>query len=116
MRWNSPLIGKITFLWVLLTLPVFSYRKGPVSDSSVNTYQKEVVSHTGFISPDDLREAQLQVVKAFKAKGHENLMIIHGEDITDAGNLKPAGSKDKVHFTIEGAAKFAGALGKIVKP
>ncbi len=69
----------------------------------------------GSLSLDDIRAAQARVAESFRARGHENLTIIHGEDITDRGNLKPTGSKDKVHFTIEGAAKFAERLAEIIR-
>jgi len=80
--------------------PTFTYRTKPKS---------------GELSLDDLRAVQTEVVGAFRKKGFDNLRLIRGESITDSTYLKPKGSRDVVHFTVEGAAKFAGQLERLVR-
>jgi len=58
----------------------------------------------------DIRIAEAKVVKSFQDQGNKNLFIIHGEEISDTADLK-----DVVHFSVEGAKKFAGKLTEIIK-
>ena len=80
--------------------PTFTYRTAP---------------KRGDLSLDDLRNVQARVVQSFQNKGFDNLHLLHGEAITDSTYLSPKGSKDIVHFTVEGAAKFADQLAGVIK-
>ena len=59
---------------------------------------------------ENIRNAQAKVVKDFQDQGYKNLFLIHGEQISDTTDLK-----DLVHFSVEGAEKFAEKLIGIIK-
>ena len=80
--------------------PTFTYRTQPKK---------------GSLTLDQIREAQAEVVKSLQQNGFENLFLIRGEQITDGSFLKPQGEKDVVHFTVQGAAKFAQELAQILQ-
>ncbi|NPA35802.1 MAG: SGNH/GDSL hydrolase family protein [Chlorobi bacterium] len=74
------------------------------------TYTYATKPKNGNVSLDEIREAEKKAAMKLKDKGYKNIFIINGPDISGPENLKPQGSKDKVHFTVEGAAKFAESL------
>lgn len=67
------------------------------------------------IVPEDYRKALKHLVQDFKQKGDNNLVFVAGDAITSEANLRQQPTKDKVHFSIEGASLFADALYKIMK-
>ena len=74
------------------------------------TFTNRTQPKRGALSLDDIRNVQAEVVHQFQAKGFRNLHLIRGEQITDGSFLQPKGSRDLVHFTIDGAARFAEVL------
>lgn len=59
----------------------------------------------GNLTLDDIRNAEKKAVELVKAEGYPNISVINGEELSDVSMLN-----DKVHFTIDGAAKFADNL------
>ncbi|NOZ56552.1 MAG: SGNH/GDSL hydrolase family protein [Calditrichaeota bacterium] len=81
--------------------PTFTYRKRPKK---------------GNVTLDQIREVQTEVVRSFQARGFANLHLIQGVSISGPSLLRPRGSsRDGVHFTVEGAAKFAEQLARLVE-
>jgi len=79
------------------------------------TYTNAKKPKNGDITLDEIRKAEADAVKKLQKKGYKNIYLINGSELSGSENLKPEGSKDKVHFTVEGAAKFAEELNKIIK-
>jgi lysophospholipase L1-like esterase len=79
------------------------------------SYTYAVKPKKGDITIDEIRNAEKKAVKKLQKKGLKNLFIINGPDISGPENLKAEGSKDKVHFTVEGAAKFADKLAGVIE-
>jgi len=59
---------------------------------------------------DEIRKAEKKAAEDFIKKGNQNIFVIDGQSISDTTFLN-----DKVHFTIEGAEKFAQNLFKIIR-
>jgi lysophospholipase L1-like esterase len=78
------------------------------------TYTNRTTAKKGTATIDGIRQAEAAVVKSFQKKGYHNLFVVDGSKISDSNFLKPKGSKDVVHFTPEGAKKFATALYKMM--
>lgn len=78
------------------------------------TYTNRKTPKKGNVSIEDIRRTEASAVKNLQSKGHNNLFLIQGGQITDSTFLKPKGSRDVVHFTPKGAAKFALELDKII--
>jgi len=78
------------------------------------SYTNAKAPKNGSVTIDEIREAEKQAVLKLQKKGYNNIFVINGPDISGPENLKPAGSKDKVHFTVEGAALFAEKLTKAI--
>ena len=78
------------------------------------TFTNATDPKNGSVTLDAIRKAEKQAVEKLKKKGYKNLYVINGPDISGPENLKPAESKDKVHFTVEGAAMFAESLSKVL--
>jgi lysophospholipase L1-like esterase len=73
------------------------------------TATKAKTPKRGNLTLDDIRNAEKKAAEAFLNKGNKNIVIINGEDISDVTFLR-----DKVHFTVEGAEKFAENLAEII--
>ena len=73
------------------------------------SYTTQQNSRISQIPMENFREAVRQVVKDRQQNRDENIYLIEGESISSIENLK-----DKVHFSIEGAASFAEELTKII--
>jgi len=78
------------------------------------TYTNAKVPKNGSVTIDEIRDAEKQAALKLQNKGYNNIFVIDGPAISGPENLKPAGSKDKVHFTVEGAALFAEKLAKAI--
>ncbi len=69
------------------------------------TYTKQLHSKTSGLPIEDFRTALANLVRKRQEEGDGHLYLIRGEEITDSNSLK-----DKVHFNVEGAARFADSL------
>ncbi len=88
--------------------------KGIQIDDGSN-FQAAKKPKNGVVTLDEIRKAEADAVKKLQKKGYKNIYLINGSELSGPENLKPERSKDKVHFTVEGAAKFAEELNKIIK-
>lgn len=79
------------------------------------TYTNATTPKNGSVTLDEIRQAEKKAVEKLQKKGFPNLIVINGVDISGSDNLKPAGSKDKVHFTVEGATLFAKKLSEVIE-
>ena len=78
------------------------------------TFTNATAPKNGSVTIDEIRNAEKKAVEALRKKGYKNIFVINGPDISGPENLKPKGSKDKVHFTVEGAALFAKELENLI--
>ncbi len=74
------------------------------------TTSKRTTSKKGNDSLDDIRNAEKEIIRSFQEKGDKNLFVINGKALTTISDLH-----DDVHFSVDGAAKFAKELGKKIK-
>jgi lysophospholipase L1-like esterase len=71
------------------------------------TVTKATSPKKGNYTLDDIRNAEKEVAEVFVKKDNKNIIIIDGQKISDISFLN-----DKVHFSTEGADKFASNLVK----
>lgn len=73
------------------------------------TTSKSTSPKNGDDSLQDIRDAEKDVVQSFQQNGDSNLFIIDGKKLTTISGLN-----DDVHFSVDGAAKFAKQLKEII--
>ena len=69
------------------------------------TTSKKTTPKKGNDSLQDIRDAEMEIVKSIQQKGDSNLFIINGKELTTISDLN-----DDVHLSVSGAAKFAKEL------
>ncbi len=74
------------------------------------TTTKRELPKKGDITIEQIRTAEANIIKELQNEGHKNLFIIKGYEITEVSDLK-----DQVHFSVEGAARFADKLNEIIQ-
>ena len=74
------------------------------------TITKRETPKKGNLTIDQIRLAEEEIIKEFQNKGYKNIFIIKGNEITELSDLK-----DLVHFSVDGAAKYAVKLNEIIQ-